>query len=151
MDSILGVLLGLPGSFGSWGLPGSPPANWKPFTGGEAGFISPPAVSTNLVLTELTATEQPFHLSSSMLIDLFGLWFTWKRTTTTKFPLAHLLSCKLYTCDYRSTASVKRYRGRGNPSSQLSRTFYILQEFLVPSDYAFPPFFSKMDKQNLIK
>lgn len=128
MGSILDVLLRL-APFGIWGLPGSPPANWKPFTGGEAGFISPPAASTDLVLTELTAQNNLFIYQAVCLLICLVFGFTWKRTTTTKFPLAPPLSCKLYSRDCRSTGSVKRYRGRRNPSSQLSCTSNILQEF----------------------
>lgn len=56
-----------------------------------------PLLSTDLVLTELTTVEQPFCLSSCMLIDLF-LWIYVKENQH-QFSLAHLASCKLHICD----------------------------------------------------
>lgn len=44
-----------------------------PLAGGKCSFISFPAVSTDVILTELTVTEQPFYLPRCTLIDLlFG-------------------------------------------------------------------------------
>lgn len=61
------------------------------FCGGEFSFTHFPAVSTDLVLTELTATKQPFRLASRMLIDLFVLWIYMKGNQK-QFSLAHLVS-----------------------------------------------------------
>ena len=65
--------------------------------GGKFSFTPSTAVSTDLVLTELTAMEQPFRLSSCMLIDLF-LWIYVKENQH-QFSLAHLVSCKFHVCD----------------------------------------------------
>lgn len=70
-----------------------------PLRGGQFSFTPLPAVSIDLVLTELTATESPFCLSSCMLIDLFVLWIYMKEDQK-QFSLTHLVSCKLYICDY---------------------------------------------------
>ena len=67
----------------------------SPFVGGKFSF---PSSTADLALTELTAIEKPFCLSSCVLFALFVLW-VYMQENQHQFSFAHLVRCKVHIYD----------------------------------------------------